>query len=282
MELRVPFHALDDHPLAGRLFFPEDRDQAPGVVLMNPATAVPQGFYTRFARYLAERYRFIVFTYDYRGVGESRGDTVRGLHADMRDWGEQDFAGAVAWLKARYPSRPLLSVGHSFGGHTLAMSDAAHQLDGALTFGTQLGWIGHWPLHQRLRVGLTLRAFPLLTRLYGYLPGWMGLREDLPAGVARQWSRWCLQRNYFLDDHPEYGDRLSKLRCPVRIYGATDDDFAPAPGVQAYARHIPGAEARILSPAELGRPIGHLAPFRPQLSTPLWDEFGGLLAQWAA
>lgn len=282
MEPRVPFHALDDHPLSGRLFFPEDRDQAAAVVLISPATAVPQGFYARFARYLAAQHRLIVFTYDYRGIGESRGDTVRGLRASMRDWGEQDFAGAVAWIRAQYPDRPLLGVGHSFGGHTLAMSDAALQLSGALTFGTQLAWTGHWPLHKRARVELTLRAFPLLTALYGYLPGWMGLREDLPAGVARQWSRWCLQRNYFLDDHPEYGDRLSRLGYPVRVYGATDDDFAPPPGIRAYAQHIPRAEAHILSPAAMGQPIGHLSPFRPHFTTPLWEEFGGLLSSWAA
>lgn len=279
METLVPFHAADDRPLTGRLCFPADRARAPGVVMISPATAVPQGFYTRFARYLAAQHRLIVFTYDYRGIGASRGDVLRG---NMRDWGERDFAGAVRWLRTRFPGRPLLGVGHSFGGHTLAMSDEAHHLAGAITFGTQLGGVGRWPLRKRLHAGLALRSLPLLTAMYGYLPGRFGFREDLPAGVALEWSRWSLQRNYFLDEHPEYGARLSSLRLPVRVYGATDDDVAPAAGVRAYARRIPGAEARILSPDELGQPIGHLAPFRPRLAEPLWGELGALLGRWAA
>ena len=285
MEPRVTFHATDEHPLAGRLFLPPAPTPPRAAVILHGATAVPQGFYARFARHLAARHGFAVLTYDYRGVGESRPASLRGLQATMQDWGERDFSGAMCWIRERFPGLPLLGVCHSFGGHALGMSDEAHHLDGALLFGTQLAWVGHWPLAQRLRLEALWRlAVPVLTALYGYLPGWSGVGEDLPVGVARQWARWCLERRYFLDEQPAYAERLAALRFPLRLYGATDDTYARPAGVRAFAAALsPHAEVHILDPVDLGgRPIGHFAPFRPALAQPLWDEAAALLSAWAS
>jgi predicted alpha/beta hydrolase len=41
-------------------------------VLIAPATAVPQGYYAKFARYLAATQGFRVVTLDYRGIGRSK------------------------------------------------------------------------------------------------------------------------------------------------------------------------------------------------------------------
>ena len=276
MEPRIPFHATDDHPLAGRLFYPPAEAAPPrAAVIIHGATAVPQGFYARFARHLAATLEVVVFTYDYRGVGESRSvDSLRGMQADMRDWGERDFTGAMNTVRARFPELPLLAVCHSFGGHALAMSDAAHLLSGAVGFGVQLPWVGHWPPLGRLRLELLWRVVtPAILAVFGYAPGWLGIGEDLPAGVMRQWGRWCMTPGYFLAEHPEYGERLASLRFPLRAYGAADDTYAPQLGVRAFADHIPGAEVTILDPAAVGRPIGHFAAFRPALSAPLWERF---------
>lgn len=42
---------------------------------------------------------------------------------------------------------------------------------------------------------------PVATRLYGYQPmSALGLGEDIPLDVYRDWKRWCQYPHYFFDD----------------------------------------------------------------------------------
>ena len=54
-------------------------------------------------------------TYDYRGIGLSRPRALRGFRAAIEDWAEYDCAGAIAWLRERYPRRAILGIAHSIG-----------------------------------------------------------------------------------------------------------------------------------------------------------------------
>jgi predicted alpha/beta hydrolase len=60
---------------------------------------------------------------------------------------------------------------------------------------------------------------PALVRWKGYLP-WslLGMGEDLPLGVYRQWRRWCGYPHYFFDD-PRRGRRDARaLRARARAH----------------------------------------------------------------
>lgn len=269
----LTLHADDGRPLAALLHAPEGDVRAS--VVIHGATATPRRYYDRFARWLASQ-GFRVLSYDYRGVGASRGATLRDDDATLRDWAERDAVAAVAYLRERFPAEPVVMVGHSFGGQSLGLSDALHAVDAAVMVGVQFGYRGHWPAPARLGLGAYWGAvFPAAIALYGYVPGWAGLREDLPGGVAREWSRWCLQPGYLLDDVPEARDRYARFVRPVLFYSFTDDTYAPLPAVKSFLSVLTGAAVthRRMRPEDLGGlSVGHFGFFRPEHSDTLWVE----------
>ncbi|HNK18620.1 MAG TPA: alpha/beta hydrolase, partial [Piscinibacter sp.] len=63
--------AADGTPLAVRFFAPDDGTPRRGAVLIGGAMGVRQDYYRPFAEWLA-RQGFVVASFDYRGMGESR------------------------------------------------------------------------------------------------------------------------------------------------------------------------------------------------------------------
>lgn len=78
----IEFSAADGYPLRGTLWRPDAEPSA--LVLIHPATAVPERLYAGFARYLTER-GFAALTYNYRGIDASRPARLNRLRARMRD-----------------------------------------------------------------------------------------------------------------------------------------------------------------------------------------------------
>jgi predicted alpha/beta hydrolase len=248
------------------------------------ATGVPQGFYRRFAEYASAR-GYSVLTFDYRGVGESAPATLRGFEADFLDWARLDLNAVVDQVSADSDA-PLYMVGHSYGGHALGLLPNHARVDGMYVFGTGAGWHGWMPRRERPRVLLMWRVFgPLITRWKGRL-AWsmLGMGEDLPMGVYRQWRRWCSFPRYFFDDPtvPEIAEGFARVRTPIMAVNATDDLWAPPRSRDAFMsgyRHAPWHGIDI-DPAERGlRPLGHMGYFRAH-AEPLWagalDWFEGL------
>ena len=89
----IEFAAVDGYPLRGTLWSPDTAPRA--LVLIHPATAVPERLYAGFARFLTER-GFAALTYNYRGIGASRPARLSALQARMRDWVELDVGAAIA------------------------------------------------------------------------------------------------------------------------------------------------------------------------------------------
>ena len=81
-----------------------------GRLIVAGATAVPQGFYRRFAQHAAAR-GFETLTFDYRGIGRSAPATLKGFRMDLLDWARQDLAAAVDSMARG--DVPLYLVGHS-------------------------------------------------------------------------------------------------------------------------------------------------------------------------
>jgi len=270
---RIP--ARDGFPLAAS-FFPAS-PAAQGVVLVSPATGVKRTLYRRFAEFLASR-GFSTITWDWRGTGESRPASLRGFQATMRDWAERDLTGVIAWAAERHPGVPLHVVGHSFGGQALGLVEESDRIQAAVTVAAQSGFWGHWPFPSRyVYAALWHLLMPGLTRLIGWFPSArLGLGEDLPAGVALQWARWCRTREYLGDWS---GHR--RFKAPLYVLGFTDDPFAPPRAVMALHDRYgsPSQIRRILEPREVSLPrIGHFGFFRPEAER-LWDDVAGWLKE---
>jgi predicted alpha/beta hydrolase len=278
-DITVP--AADGYKLGATLFLP--RGTRRRAALISSATAVPRKIYRGFAGYLARR-GFAVLTYDYRGIGGSRGVAVEGynkpkslvgFNATMTDWAMLDIAAAVRWMRERYNTLPLTYVGHSFGGQTLGLLPNNNEVPRALLIAAQLGYWKLMASPERYRVYAMLNFVgPPLTRLFGYAPGWTGIGEDLPKGVFLQWARWVNSPRYLFDDPTVAGlANFPKYKGAMRAICMTDDPWATRPAVErlcaAYSSITP--EILAVSPRELCvSKIGHLGFFRPEHRDTLW------------
>jgi predicted alpha/beta hydrolase len=256
--------AATRHPAAG----------APrAVVVVNSGTGIRRRFYGRFAARLAAR-GLEVLTWDYRGVGGSRPGSLRGHPARMRDWGRLDMPAALRWARAQAEGRPVAVVGHSAGGHLAGLVPAADQPDALVLVAAQDGYWGHWPPELRLRMRLLWWAMPRLAAAFGHLPGWLGVGEDLPRGVAAEWSAWARSPGYLFDDPALDTAGYAAFHRPLLALSFADDRaYAPRAAVEALLARFPGtaAEHRHLDPAAAGLPpVGHFGFFKP-VAEPLWD-----------
>ena len=249
-----------------------------GRLVVAGATGVQQRFYRRFAQYAAGR-GHTALTLDYRGVGGSRPATLRGFEMDYLDWARLDLAAAVdaALDPATDDGTPLFVVGHSYGGHAFGLLPQHSRVAGLYTFGTGAGWHGWMPPLERLRVlALWCVLGPVATRLAGYLP-WsrLGMGEDLPLGVYRQWRHWCRFPRYFFDDPAlatAMTNQFASVRTPIVAANALDDLWATPASRDAFMAGYSRAPWRALDidPRASGLgPIGHMGYFRPA-AQPLW------------
>lgn len=270
--LRIP--ALDGFELAATLYEPPSGEENGAVVLINSATAVRRGYYDGYSRHLTGE-GFTVLTYDYRGIGGSRPRSLARFQARMHQWGEQDLAGVLQWISGHLRPKRLLVVGHSVGGQIIGMAENNQRIHAILMVGSQNGWWKHWPVPARYRIGLTWYVLvPLLTRIYGYLPGSFGTKEDLPGGVAREWARWGRRRTYLMESEKRRAGYL-RLRTPLLAYSFSDDEFAPRPAVEGLLDFYTEADIfhRHLRPRDIGADaIGHFGFFRDRFRDTLWRD----------
>lgn len=270
---RLTLMAADGYPLVAHRFHSPSPPR--GHLVVGGATAVPQGFYKRFAEHAARR-GFDVLTLDYRGIGQSAPSSLKGFRMDYLDWGRLDLAAAVSAM--RRPGVPLYLVGHSYGGHALGLLPDPNAVDGAYTFATGAGWHGWMPPLERLRVLFLWRVLgPVWTRMHGYLQ-WsrLGMGEDLPIDVYRQWRQWCRYPRYFFDDPTMQAttERFGDVRFPIVAVNALDDAWAPPASRDAFMAGYRNAAVRsvTLDSRRAGLDaIGHMGYFRPK-AAPLWNE----------
>jgi predicted alpha/beta hydrolase len=259
----------EGRPIAARVFEPLGAPRA--IVVVAGGTAIPQRFYAPFAQRLSS-FGHRVITFDYAGIGDARRTPApNGLRGWARD--AEDVLGAA---HAAGGGRPLVYVGHSFGGQALGlMPSADERLSGAVLVAAQSGWFGHWDRLGRLRMELLFRAaVPALVGAFGRLPGWAGLGEDLPGPVAMEWARWCTTKGYLAGVVPARERHFARFSRPVLSFAFTDDDYAPGRSVDellSWFRTAP-VELRRRAPERLGvRSVGHFGFFRPAM-VELWTE----------
>lgn len=272
--------ARDGRTLAATVFAPSEAPR--GVVLVNSATAVPRKIYRGFTTYLAEQ-GFAAMSYDYRGIGGSRPETLKGFAARMRDWASLDVAGAIDHLRGVWPHLPLAVVGHSFGGQAVGLVPNNAEISRALFVAAQAGaWrLIHSP--ERYRVYLMMRVLGnSLARTLGYVPGRLGIGEDVPSGVFLEWTDWVMRKRYFFDDLSlETLANFPRYRGALRAVCLTDDPWATAPAVDLLCSGFTGTRAERIdvTPREVGaEKIGHFGFFRPEHRATLWRDAAAWLS----
>lgn len=284
----VHLPALDGFRLAATLHEASGpgSGRAEGVVVIGGATAVPRGYYAAFAASLAAA-GLHTLAFDYRGVGGSRPARLRGFRASLHEWGERDLAGAITWAGDRWPDLPVVVVTHSVGGQVLGLAPTLDRVAAVLSVASQSGYWRLWSGARRAQMGAYFHVLiPVAARVAGFLPMRLVGGEDLPRGVALEWSRWSRDPQYVLTHARARGATgYGAFDRPWRAYAFEDDDYAPVRAVERLLGFYPRARAelRVVGPAQVGRPIGHFGFFRPRFETTLWAEARDwLLAQAVA
>ena len=259
---------------------------AKAVIVVASATGVPRRFYRHFAK-AATAQKFTVYTLDYRGIGDSAPNTLKGYRVDYLDWAKQDLAAVVREAKNAYPELPIFLVGHSYGGHALGLLPNVEDIAGAYVFGTGAGWSGWMPTMEKVKVDILWKLLaPILVRAKGYM-AWsaLGMGEDLPYGVYKQWKHWCGFPHYFFDDPDMAGieDVFARYKGLLVAVNATDDKWAQPVSRDAFIKGYTGANKQTidLNPKDYKLSnIGHMGYFfssSAALWTPIFDTFDNLL-----
>ncbi|MGL4636501.1 MAG: alpha/beta hydrolase family protein [Beijerinckiaceae bacterium] len=264
----VVFQTEDAFHLKGNIY--GEASNARMAVVIHAATSVPAGYYSHFARWLAETHNAVVLIYDYRDFGASKARPVKQATSRMSDWGILDQEAALAFMLRRFGHLPLRVIGHSLGAHWLAFHRSIDRVDrvvavaagpnywrdNALSFWPRLIWF--WGI-----------GGPAATTVLGYLPAWVGLGSDLPAGVYWQWRKWCRSPEFSI---PEWGTTLpmpdtAKASFHLTLMPIADDIMIPPKMARRLAAFYPEATIHedLITPAEQGlKSVGHLRIFSPR------------------
>lgn len=266
----------DGYVLGGHLWEPVPAAQAGAVVVIAPATGVKASYYHRYAAFLAE-HGFMAVTFDYRGIGDSRGATARDLQARWYEWGLKDLDAVLGWALNRFGGMDLNMVGHSFGGFAAGLARNGRQVKRLLSVGAQHAhWRDYRPGH---RLGFWWRwhaVMPLLAWWHGYFPGRrLGWLEDLPQGVALDWAR--SPRDFSAGLPGAIGEEIrthqAAFTAETLAVAAADDPFATDAAVARGLSYYPNSAATVvqLKPEDFGRTeIGHFAPFHSSFRDTFW------------
>lgn len=275
--------ALDGFPLTATLYTPDkpalSSQGRPQFIVIGSATAVPRGFYKRFCEYAASQGLHAIVA-DYRGIGESMPPSgkLRGFVMDYADWSRYDLAAAVQYAQER---GEVYLVGHSLGGHALGQLPDPNRIKAAYFCGAGAGWAGWMPQPERSKVWIMWNIIgPIATGILGYQPmSKLGIGEDLPLGVYRDWKRWCSFPRYFFDDPAPDAKaiavKFSQVRVPIAANVSTDDLWAPPASRNAFFEgythtHV---ERIDITPQQMGvRQIGHMGYFRKETGAVLWPQ----------
>ncbi len=272
----------DGFVLSATRFSPENPTSK--VVLINSATGVKQRFYANFATFLA-REGYTVYTYDYRGIGHSRPKTLRGFKASMRDWGTWDYHTMLQNVFQTHVNARVIVIGHSVGGQITGLSALTQKVEAVVMVGAQTPFTKNFGggLQKVKLVAFWYFLIPFFTKIAGYFPAKkLGLFEDLPAGVAMQWSRWARSENYMFDEFPEEQQKFEAIQLPALMINFTDDKLAPAPAVMDLMRrysNVKWSQWQLKPDDVMQRSIGHFGFFRKDMQQSLWAETAGWMGK---
>jgi predicted alpha/beta hydrolase len=266
--------ARDGYMLSATWYVADNPDEK--VVLINSATGVKQSFYRDFAAFLSKQ-GINVYTFDYRGIGDSRPENLSSLQSDMKDWA-RDVDGMIAHITHVHPRSHFIILGHSIGGQLIGMSSLASQADAVIMVASQTPF---WKVYPGAWMKTKLLLFwylviPLFTRLFGYFPASrLWLFEDLPPQVALQWARWAKSPNYIFDELPGLRNAFAALDQPALMISFADDILAPSPAVLDLKQYYSGLKIdhRHYEPDDLAQQdIGHFGFFKKKSTSALWRE----------
>lgn len=280
-ETNFQLPATDGFMLTATSFSPDTEPTK--IVVIASATGVKRAYYAAFARFLANE-GYQVYSFDYRGVGDSRPPQLKGFAALMQHWGEYDLNAMLDKAKSLSPDKKLIVVGHSAGGQMIGLSKHQENIEKIVLVASQSGYWKHWKnLKQRANMAFNWAVLiPILCKIFGYLPSKkITEMEDLPAGVATQWANWSKSPNYLFDHLPNAYENYARFEAKLLAYSFSDDTYAPYHATKWLLAQYKNTTIthKHLTPQDLNlKQIGHFAFFREKFKPIFWQEVADFIA----
>jgi predicted alpha/beta hydrolase len=268
----------DGVELGGMLLKPAT---AKAIVQFNAGTGAKKEFYLPFLEFLTQQ-GYLCCLWDYRGIGESAPNSLRGCDHRFQDYGIYDIPAITRFLTSEFPDLPLVMVGHSAGGQQVGFSTDLSRIKGLLGFAVSVGYLGFMPFRYSWVSRYFFSVFsPISIVLTGYVAAKrFGIMEDLPKNVVLEWRDWCNVPNYFFNER-FYGKTVPRglfqeYPFPVHVIWASDDPISNKRSIPMFWNHVKSAQGitfRKLDPKALGVDnIDHFGFFRKKFRENIWQE----------
>ncbi|KAJ8327161.1 hypothetical protein BDV3_000284 [Batrachochytrium dendrobatidis] len=284
-QTKLAITTADGFSLGATLFQSQPTNATPSlakriVVIINAATGALQKFYFPFAAFLVQNGVDAVLSYDYRGIGESlpKEGTLVGFKANISDWAFWDQPAIIKYMHSRFGSTSdIILIGHSVGGHIATINPLSKHIVRSLFVTCGSAYYAAQGLSNIPSLALAhFVLFPGFAWWYNYLPcRELGLLkiEDIPKGVARQWSYWSRSRSY-LARQPKYAKATSEWKNPLLLLSFSDDALISKQAISDFASLLKSADVdwRHLDPRiDLGiESVGHMGFFFSTNQQILW------------
>jgi predicted alpha/beta hydrolase len=182
---------------------------------------------------------------------------------------------ALEWMRRSLDPQRIFLIGHSAGGNLIGLIPNLAVVDAAILIGAQLGYWRHWPARIRYAMAAVWYvAVPAFSRLFGYVPGWLGAGQHWPHGIAMELARWCRHPDYLFGDPSLDVSRYTTFAAPILAYTFADDPHATRTACEHLLSRFEGAAIthRHIDPQAIAlKHIGHFGFFRPSCET-LWRD----------
>jgi len=243
------------------------------VIVIAPAIGITAQFYHLFSRFFRQQ-GYLIISFDYRGLGKSEPQKLRGYKATLYQWAVQDVNAVLLYAKHKFQKHEIIYIGHCVGGEIIGLAPASQYINKMVLVSTALTCEKLWPWYYRVRLKVLKSINRILTWVFGYLPAFLfSKNKRLPKGVLREMANWCDSPNGLFDVYPDNNYR--KLSIPVMAYSFTDDWLCPPKAVKELLNHFTNASITWyhFNPKELGSSqIGHTDFFHLSMKSILWDS----------
>ncbi|MCW8040410.1 MULTISPECIES: alpha/beta fold hydrolase [Acinetobacter] len=257
----------DGYRLSAR-FYAAQTKQHEYPVLICPATGITKQFYNNFASWLSEQ-GYDVLVFDFRGIGDSLHGPLSKSTASIVQWGQLDIPAAVDTLLQKASAAQVILLGHSAGGQLLGIVPNYEKVAKVVAVSGSTGHVKGLKGRTKILAPLMFKGiFPIARYTLGYGPtNAIGMGENLPKDVAREWAQFCSKPGYVMNaiGKTVHKDFHHEIQAPITALWSSDDEIATRANVKDLLRMYPNASTAMieLKPSEYGhKGIGHMLMFK--------------------
>ena len=266
----IQIKCKDNYVLSGR-FYPSKNNTSHNLpILICPATGITKNFYQSFAQWLSEQ-DYNVLSFDFRGIGESLHGQLKDSTASIVQWGQLDIPAAIEKLLEKTQVNKVILLGHSAGGQLLGIVPNYEKVAKVVAVSGSTGHVKGLKGRTKFLAPIMFKGiFPLARLTLGYGPtNAIGMGENLPKDVAKQWAQFCGKPGYIINaisDTVDVQDNFhEKITAPITVLWSSDDEIATKVNVKDLLRLYPNSKTEMieLNPQSYKhKAIGHMLMFK--------------------